>query len=103
MKTRHNRTVRTGQSFLNACTASCQKVLARLQTARQSLFDEFRPRIQAPERMLHLVLNEAEALARETGFPALIFPTLAREKAEALAAWNRRQQALRAPAFDLAA
>ncbi len=103
MTTMHNRTVRKGQSFLKVCTASCQKVLAKMQSAKQSLFNEFRPRIQAPDRMLRLVLNEAEALAQESGFPILVFPTLAREKAESLAAWNRKQQALRAPAFELAA
>ena len=31
--------------------------------------------------ILHLALNEAEALAWQNGFPELIFPTLALEKA----------------------
>ncbi len=103
MNTTHNRTVGKGKAFLNVCSVSCQKVIAKLQGARKAVFEEFRPRIQVPERLLHLTLNEAEALAQETGFPMLVFPALAREKAESLAAWNRRQQALRAPAFDMAA
>ena len=103
MNMMHNQTLQTGRSFLNACAASCQEVIVRLQSAKQSLFDEFRPRTHVPDHMLRLALNEAEALAQETGFPALVFPTLAREKAEALAAWNRRQQALRAPVFEMAA
>jgi len=54
--------------------------------------------------MLHLALNEAEALAGETGFPLLVFPELAREKAESVAAWGRRQQAVRqTPVLALAA
>ena len=98
----HIPTDRNGQTFLGACSTSCRKLIAKLQSARQSLFDEFRPRIPVSDHLLRLALNEAEAMALETGFPALVFPTLAREKVEALAAWNRKQQALRAPAFELA-
>ena len=103
MNTTYNRTAGTRHPFLSACGASCHKLLSMLQRAKQSLFEEFRPKVQAPDRMLRLALTEAEALARETGFPLLVFPTLAREKAEAVAAWNRRQQALRAPSFEMAA
>jgi hypothetical protein len=45
--------------------------------------------------MLQLALNEAEGLARQTDFPLLVFPTLAREKAEAISAWKVRQQRMR--------
>jgi len=103
MNTIEDRTLQRGPSFLDVCAASCQKAIVRLQSARHSLFNEFRARIQAPDRFLHLALNEAEAIARETGFPLLVFPTLAREKAEALAAWNHKQEALRAPEFEMAA
>lgn len=103
MNTTHNRTAATSHPFLSACSASCQKLLSKLQRAKQSLFEEFRPKVLVPDRMLRLALNEAEALAQQTGFPLLMFPTLAREKAEAVAAWNRRQQALRAHSFEMAA
>ena len=49
---------------------------------------------QAP-RILQLTLNEAEAVAWESGFPHLIFPLLAEEKARKAAAWIERQQAVR--------
>jgi hypothetical protein len=49
-----------------------------------------------------LALNEAEALALQTGVPHLVFPELAREKARAVAAWHRRQQKLQRPAPSLA-
>ncbi len=46
-------------------------------------------------RILHLALNEAEALAWQTGFPELVFPVLAREKVSNLAAWRNRQHFIR--------
>ena len=103
MNTIENGTVQKDRSFLKACTASCQKAVARLRNARRSLFNEFRSRLHFRDRLLYLALNEAEAMAQETEFPLLVFPTLAREKAEALAAWDRKQVALLATAFEMAA
>jgi hypothetical protein len=40
-------------------------------------------------------LNEAEALAFQTEYPHLLFPTLAMEKIQAVSAWQSRQQLLR--------
>jgi hypothetical protein len=48
----------------------------------------------APERLLRLALNEAEAAAWETMYPHLVFPALASEKAQAVAAWNAHQQSV---------
>jgi hypothetical protein len=42
-----------------------------------------------------LALNEAEALAWETEYPYLVFPTLAAEKAQAVAKWQVRQHLIR--------
>ena len=52
-----------------------------------------------------LALNEAEALARQTNYPHLLFPALATEKIQTVEAWNERQQTVReaSPAFVLAA
>lgn len=47
------------------------------------------------QRVLRLALNEAESIAWQTGFPQLVFPVLAKEKAEAVAAWSRRQNSIR--------
>ena len=45
-------------------------------------------------RLLRLALNEAEALAWQSGFPELIFPTLAEEKAGKVAIWHERQMSV---------
>ena len=45
--------------------------------------------------LIRLALNEAEALAWETGFPQLVFNGLAEEKIQAVASWNRRQSEIR--------
>jgi len=56
---------------------------------------EVRTTLNAPEHLLRLALNEAEALAWQTGVPQLVFPTLAMEKVQALRTWDTRQQVIR--------
>jgi hypothetical protein len=73
----------------------CRKFSAQIEKAKDAILDEFRNAFAAPERLLHLALNEAEALACQTGFPHLVFPTLAREKVQAVTTWHARQQLLR--------
>ena len=96
----NNNSNRTAYPFITACSASCQKLVNKLQLVKKGLLSEFRHRVDAQDRMLQLALNEAEALARETGFPLLTFPVLAREKAESVAAWRDRQQAIRRSAIQ---
>ena len=43
---------------------------------------------------LRQVVNEADALAAMTPFPALFLPTLAEEKARAASIWQARQQSI---------
>jgi hypothetical protein len=69
-------------------------VAAQLARIREAVFNEARAVLTAPERMLRLALNEAEALAWQTAYPHLVFPELAFEKVRSLALWNRRQQEL---------
>jgi len=76
-----------------ACLESCQKILAR---AKAAIFAEWRSALVLQERVLRLALNEAEAMAWQTQYPHLFFPVLATEKAQAVVAWSRRQQLLRA-------
>ena len=85
----------TNQTFADVCAASCQKLIAQIKNARDTVLAEFRGTLGASERLLQLALNEAEALAWETEFPHLVFPVLATEKAEALAAWEARQRSIR--------
>lgn len=56
---------------------------------------------QAP-RIVHLTLNEAEAVAWDSGFPHLVFPLLAEEKLSKAAAWVNRQRTLREDTHVLA-
>jgi hypothetical protein len=46
-------------------------------------------------RMLDLAVNEAEALAWQSGVPGLVFLTLAEEKLDAVNRWLDRQEKLR--------
>jgi len=89
-------------TFSNACLKSCQRILARMGRTKDALFAEARDTLKARESMLRLALNEAEALAWQTLYPHLVFPALAAEKVQGVAAWDRRQRLLAGgPAVDL--
>ena len=77
---------------VNACVVSCRKVIAQMKNARDAIFAEARDTLRHQERLLRLVLNEAEAVAWQTAVPHLVFPALAAEKVRALEDWNARQQ-----------
>jgi hypothetical protein len=66
-----------------------------LAPVRSQIQREFSRLSSQQPRLFQLALNEAEAAAWQTGFPELLFPALAREKARALAQWHARQQSLR--------
>ena len=80
------------------CTTSpaspCGKVVAQIEQAKAATFSEFRQELGNQRHLLRLVINEAEALAWQTGYPHLLFPTLAEEKARAIANWDRHQRSL---------
>lgn len=84
----------TNQTFANACLAGCQKLIAQIGKTRDAILNEFRETLNANDHLLRLALNEAEALAWQTEFPQLVFPTLAAEKAQAVVAWSNRQRSL---------
>jgi len=87
------------------CFETCLQVLARVEQSRQAILAEFGPVLAPREHLLHLAINEAEALAWQTEYPHLLFPTLAVEKVQSAAAWHEQQLALqRQPSlFRLAA
>ena len=60
--------------------------------AKEAIFAESRGALDAQERMVRLALNEAEAVAWQTKYPHLVFPALATEKVQAVAAWNNHQR-----------
>ena len=81
-------------TFAKVCLASCQKLVAQIEKVKDAILAEFRETRGAREQLLRLALNEAEALAWQTEFPHLVFPMLATEKAQAIAAWDARQQSI---------
>src|SRR5438552_3410923 len=81
------------QTLTKACLASCRKLIAQIERTKDNILAEVRQTLGAPEHLLRLALNEAEALAWQTGYPHLVFPTLAMEKAQSLAVWHQRQRA----------
>ena len=78
-----------------ACLVSCRKIITQIEQTKNEILAEFREAIERHEHLLHLALNEAEALAWQTDFPQLVFPTLAREKAQAVVAWDSHQRTIR--------
>jgi hypothetical protein len=83
------------RSFGDLCVVAYRKFQAQIERTKANILAEFRERLEEHEHLLDLALNEAEALARQTDFPQLLFPTLAVEKVQAVARWHERQQSLR--------
>src|SRR5437763_1298644 len=81
--------------FTTHCLRACRKLMAELEQVKQSIAASYRELVGSDNHLLNLVLNEAEALAWQSEFPQLLFPTLAEEKVQALGAWRERQQSLR--------
>src|SRR2546429_9706653 len=84
----------TDSTLTTACLASCQKLLTQIENTKDNIVAEFRHLLEAHEQLLRLALTEAEALAWQTEYPHLVFPILATEKAQAVAAWHARQQSM---------
>ena len=82
-------------NFGGRCVDCYRKVLAQIEDVKEQVVAEFRDRLDDNKRILDLALNEAEALARDTDYPHLLFPALAVEKVQAVATWQSRQQSLR--------
>jgi hypothetical protein len=87
----------SGTTFKNTCLAFRRKILTQIKKAKEAIFTESRAALAAQERLLRLALNEAEALAWQTMYPHLVFPALAREKVQAVVAWDAHQQFVRQP------
>jgi len=74
---------------------SCRSLVRQIEGIKESVLREFdSPRWEQGE-MVRFALNEAEALAWQTPYPHLLFPVLAREKAESARQWAERQTSLR--------
>ncbi len=91
-----------GGLLRKACRESCRKIRAQLAGVKEAILAESSGAFPAPERLVRLALNEAEAAAWQTKYPHLFFPTLAVEKVEAVAAWNVHQRLLTGQTRSLA-
>ena len=81
-----------GVTVASVCRDTCRKALVQINLAKEAILAEWSQSLKSQQHALKLALNEAEALARQTMYPHLVFPALAIEKAQAVAAWNARQQ-----------
>src|SRR5438105_1965043 len=95
MKTNYETKQQRGVSLAQACFGACQKIIQQIGKIRQSLLAEFRETVGGNERLAVLSLNEAEALAAQTGYPHLLFPVLAAEKVQAVSRWALHQESVR--------
>ncbi len=82
------------QTFANRCVQSCKKLLAEIEQAKNRIANEFQGTLESRGHLFHRAVSEAEALAWQTAYPHLFFPTLAIEKVQAVAVWQTRQHAL---------
>ena len=87
----------TNEAEMNSPTLQYQNAAHEIGAVRATIERDFSALIELQPRLLRLALNEAEALAWQSGFPELIFPILAQEKAGKVAAWHERQQSVRQP------
>ncbi|MGA2246478.1 MAG: hypothetical protein ABSH48_15900 [Verrucomicrobiota bacterium] len=72
----------------------CRKIADFLEAVKNDVFAEYKSILGGNEQLLRLALIEAEALARQTDYPHLVFPLLAAEKAGNAARWQFRQRFL---------
>jgi len=95
----------SGSSAWKACCGLCRKIREQIADVKEAIFAESSRALTAPERLVRLALNEAEAAAFQTEYPYLVFPALAMEKIQSVATWNAHQQFVRQsnPVITLAA
>jgi hypothetical protein len=65
-----------------------------LSDLKKKILWEYSEAVGPNQHLLNLALNEAEALAWQTQFPHLVFPTLAEEKATNVVRWFARQRVI---------
>lgn len=82
-------------SFAQSYLHVSRQLLSSLERVKEAIVAEATETLNLNDRLLNLTLSEAEALAWQTDYPHLLFPTLAREKVYALSAWQTRQRGVR--------
>lgn len=76
------------------CLAAARSIAQKIDAVKRDVFEEFQAALGANDQLLRLALIEADALARQTEYPHLLFPVLAAEKAGKAARWQFHQQFL---------
>ena len=89
-----NENLTVEQTLTHRCVQSCKQLLAGVRETKNRIAGEFHETLKAHDHLLQLALNEAEALAWQTAYPHLLFPALAVEKVQAVAAWQTRQRSV---------
>src|SRR5882724_10738060 len=82
------------QTFANRCLQSCKVLFTEIEQAKNMIVNDFHETLDTHGNLFRLALNEAEALAWQTDYPHLVYPTLAMERVQAVVAWKMRQQSL---------
>jgi|ERR1700722_16435198 hypothetical protein len=100
--TNKNKKNNTEPSIANRCVQSCKQLLAGIEQAKNKIVAEFRDIVELNQKSFDLALNEAEALAWQTDYPQLFFPSLALEKIQTVAARQTRRQILQKPRLAFA-
>jgi hypothetical protein len=89
---RFNLSTFTNEAEMNPRFLQYHDAADAIASVRARIERDFSALAAQQPHLLRLALNEAEALALQTGFPELLFPVLAEEKAGKVAAWNERQK-----------
>ena len=93
--TNTNKDLNVESTITNRYAQSYKKLLAGIEQAKDRIASEFQETLESHGQLIQLAMNEAEALARQTDYPHLLFPSLAMEKIQTVAAWQTRQHSLR--------
>ena len=93
------------KTLKETCLAVGEKIGRQIRQAKENVLAEFKDAFKTREPLLQRAVAEADALARQTDYPHLLFPLLAAEKIQSAANWQTRQQFLLrgTPAYALAA
>ena len=95
MKTNNKRNnVVATKTLKGTCATAHQGVTEQIDAVKREVFTEYQSALGANDQLLRLALIEADALARQTEYPHLLFPVLAAEKARNAARWQFHQQFL---------
>jgi hypothetical protein len=93
-RNKNNSTNQETHAALTLSGAVRARISNQIESVKRQVFTEFKGALEANEQLLRLALSEADVLARQTGFPQLVFPLLATEKAQSAARWQFHQRYL---------